>query len=332
MKIGTIGTGTIVETFLTAVQQVENVECTAVFSRKKDTGDTLANKYGVKQVYTDFNLLLSDENVNFIYIASPNSLHYDYALKALQSGKNVICEKPFTSTVEEIETLITLAKEKKLFLFEAITTLHLPNYNKIKEIISVLGDIKLVQCNYSQYSSRYDKLLAGEITNIFNPAFSGGCLADINIYNLHFVTGLFGKAKEIKYIANMAENGIDTSGIAILKYDNFVCECTGAKDSESPSFAIIQGTKGYIKLNGAVNRCPSFEIVIGDKIETYNEQKFSNRMVYELIDFENIYNNNDLEESYKLLDHSLKVIETAVLARKDAGIVFAADKASSKNK
>jgi len=325
MKIGTIGTGSIVETFLDAVQEVENVECTAVFSRKKETGEALAGKYNVKQIYTDFHLLLKDENVNFIYIASPNSLHYDYALKALQNGKNVICEKPFTSTIEETKTLINLAKEKKLFLFEAITTLHLPNYNKIKEKINSLGKLKLVQCNYSQYSSRYDKFLAGEITNIFNPAFSGGSLADINIYNLHFVTGLFGKAKEVKYIANIAENGIDTSGIALLKYDNFICECTGAKDSEGPNFAIIQGTKGYIKLNGAVNRCPSLEIVIDDKIETYNEQSFSNRMVYELIDFENIYNNNDLEESYKLLDHSLKVMETAVLARKDAGIVFAAD-------
>jgi predicted dehydrogenase len=252
-------------------------------------------------------------------------MHYEYALKALQSGKNVICEKPFTSTVAEVKTLINLAKEKNLFLFEAITTLHLPNYIKIKEKIGSLGQLKIVQCNYSQYSSRYDKLLAGEVTNIFSPAFSGGSLADINIYNLHFVIGLFGKAKEVKYIANIAENGIDTSGIATLKYDDFICECTGAKDSESPSFAIIQGTKGYIKLNGPANRCISFEVGIDNKIETYNEQKFSNRMVYELIDFENIFSNNDLEKSHKLLEHSLSVIETAVTARKDAGIVFAAD-------
>ena len=83
--------------------------------------------------------------------------------------------------------------------------------------MSSLGKIKLVQCNYSQYSSRYDKFLAGEIPNVFNPVFSGGALQDINIYNLHFVTGLFGKAKEVKYIANSAENGIDTSGIATIK-------------------------------------------------------------------------------------------------------------------
>lgn len=325
MKIGTIGTGLIVEEFLNAVREVENVECTAVCSRKEETAKVLANKYNVKQVYTDYNALFKDEDVNFIYIASPNSMHYEYALKALQNGKNVICEKPFTSTVKESERLVALAKEKNLFLFEAITTIHLPNYNKVKEKIELLGELKLVQCNFSQYSSRYTKLLAGEVTNAFNPAFSGGALQDINIYNLHFVTGLFGKGRVVNYSANTVENGIDTSGIVTLKYDNFVCQCTGAKDSNSPSFAIIQGTKGYIKINGPVNQCISFEVVIGDKVETYNEQKFSNRMVYEVIDFANMYHKNDLKKCYGLLEHSLNVVETAVMARKDAGIIFPAD-------
>lgn len=325
MKIGTVGTGVIVEEFLNAVKEVVNVECTAVYSRKEETARVLADKYNVKQIYTDYDVLIKDENVNFVYIALPNSMHYEYALKALQNGKNVICEKPFTSTVEEAKVLIDLAKQKSLFLFEAITTLHLPNYTKIKEHIEALGEIKLVQCNFSQYSSRYDRFLAGVVSNVFNPAFSGGALVDINIYNLHFVTGLFGKAKEVKYLANIAENGIDTSGISILRYDDFICECVGAKDSYSPSFAIIQGTKGYIKLNGTTNQCLSIEIGVGDKVKTYNEQKYSNRMIYEVIDFTTMYHNNDLKKCHELLDHSLSIVETVVMARKDAGIVFAAD-------
>lgn len=325
VKIGTVGTGIIVEKFLDAVNEVENVECTAVFSRKEESAGVLAAKYNVKQIYTDYNALLNDKNVNFIYIASPNSLHFENAFMALQNGKNVICEKPFTSTVEEIKILMDLAKEKKLFLFEAITTLHLPNYIKIKEKIGSIGKINLIQCNYSQYSNRYDKFLAGEVTNIFDLKFSGGALQDINIYNLHFVIGLFGKAKEVKYVANIAENGIDTSGVITLRYDDFVCECVGAKDSNSPGFAIIQGEKGYIKLNGPANQCLSFEIGFDDKVETFNEQKFTNRLVYELKDFINIYHNNDYKKCNKLLEHSLCVIETAVLARKDAGIVFPAD-------
>lgn len=326
MKIGTVGTGVIVEEFLNAVTEVENVNCVATYSRKQETASKLANKFNIKKTYTDYEALLNDKEIEFIYIALPNSLHYEYTLKALKAGKNVINEKPFTSTIEEAETLIKTSKEKKLFLFEAITTIHLPNYIKVRENLSKIGTIKLVQCNYSQYSSRYDRFLKGEFANVFTTKFSGGALYDINIYNLHFVTGLFGKAEDIKYFANIAPNGIDTSGIAILKYPNFICECTGAKDAESPSFVIIQGEKGYIKVNGPSNKCPSIEIKTKEGLENYNEQKYSNRMTYELIDFEKIFSEKDFEKCYELLNHSIKVIQTAVIARKDAQIVFEADK------
>ena len=325
MRIGTVGTGRIVDEFLHALKDVENTQCVAVYSRKEETAKKLADKHQIQKIYTDYNSLLSDENIDFIYIASPNSLHYDYALKALEKGKNVICEKPFTSTVKEGKKLVDLAKEKHLFLFEAITTLNFPNYEVIKESLKQLGTIKLVQCNYSQYSSRYDQLLEGEVTNIFNPLFSGGCLVDINIYNLHFVTGLFGKAKEVRYFANTAENGIDTSGIVILRYDDFLCTCTGAKDSESPSFIVIQGTKGYIKINTPPSKALSFEIKTEDQMKTYEQDNHLNRMTYEIRNFYKIYDTSDYQKCYELLEHSLKVIETAVEARKDAGIIFAAD-------
>lgn len=325
MRIGTVGTGRIVDEFLNALKDVENAQCVAVYSRKEETARKLADKHQVKRIYTDYNSLLSDESIDFIYIALPNSLHYDYALKALEKGKNVICEKPFTSTVQEAKKLVNLAKEKHLFLFEAITTLNFPNYEVIKESLSQLGAIKLVQCNYSQYSSRYDQLLEGEVTNIFSPEFSGGCLVDINIYNLHFVTGLFGKAKEVRYFSNKADNGIDTSGIVILRYDDFLCTCTGAKDSESPSFIVIQGTKGYIKVNTPPSRALSFEIKTKDQMKVYEQDTKINRMTYEIRNFYKLYQTKNYQKCYELLEHSLKVVETAAQARKAAGIVFTAD-------
>lgn len=325
MRIGTIGTGVFVETFLEAVSEVQDVECTAVYSRKEETARKLADKFQIRQIYTDVDAMLEDDQVDFVYVASPNSLHYEYTLKALQKGKNVICEKPFTSTIEESEEIMALAKKNRLFLFEAITTIHFPNFKRIKELLPTLGDVKVVQCNYSQYSSRYDKLMAGEVTNVFDPAFSGGSLVDINIYNLHFVIGLFGEPESVAYMPNKAANGIDTSGIALLKYNRFVSTCVGAKDSHSPSFAVIQGTKGYIKVGSSSNECTSFEMGIGEAVVTYNEQKSSNRMVYEVMDFEKTYRQGDLEKSRDWLEHSLRVMKTVVRAREDAGIVFPAD-------
>lgn len=325
MKIGTIGTGVIVDTFLSAVQEADHVKCTAVCSRKEENARRLADRYGVNKIFTDYDAMLADDDVEFIYIALPNSLHYEYAVKALIMGKNVICEKPFTSTVPEAKRLAEIARARKLFLFEAITTIHMPNYLKAKELLPSIGELKLVQCNYSQYSSRYDKLLAGEVTNIFDPAFSGGALEDINIYNLHFAIGLLGQPERVTYEANLADNGIDTSGIALLKFNNIVCSCTGAKDSVSPSFTVLQGTKGYIRLPGPPNECLSVEIGIGGQTETINEQDSGNRMIYEVRAFRDIYHRRDFGRCYELLDHSLHVVEASVAAREFAGIVFPAD-------
>lgn len=324
MKIGTIGTGFIVDTFMSGVKDNDDVEIIAMYSRKKETALPLATKYHIQKIYTSLPDLYNDNDIDFIYVASPNSLHYLQALDALYANKHVICEKPFTSTTKELEHLITVAKERNLFLFEAITNIHLPNYKKMKEYIKQLGQIRIIQCNYSQYSSRYDALLAGDVTNVFDPAFSGGALVDINLYNIHFVMHCFGIPNNVHYYANKHKNGIDTSGIAILQYDGFIAECVGAKDTKSTNIAQIQGEKGYILVDGT-NGCKHVDVYLGDKHESFNLQHNENSLYYEISDFRDCYINKDYPTCYKLLDYSLSVLKTIVSLRKDANIVFDKD-------
>lgn len=327
MKIGIVGTGFIVENFIESTKKIEEINCIAICSRKqsKEKAEKLMNNYNIKKHYFNFDDMAADREIDFIYIASPNSLHYNYALKALKNGKNVISEKPFTTTVEEAEKLAKIAKENNLFIFEAITTIHLPNYKEIKKNINKLGNLKMVQCNFSQYSSRYDEFLKGNSPNVFNSKFSGGSLYDINVYNIHFVIGLFGKPKEVYYYANISNN-IDTSGTAILIYDNFICECCGAKDSQSPSFGIIQGEKGYIKLDDSVSKCLKFEIeILKENSIQYNYQEIDDRMIYELKEFLNIYKNKNYNKAEELLNHTINVIDVLVNLRKSANIKFECD-------
>ncbi|MGG4130361.1 Gfo/Idh/MocA family oxidoreductase [Paenibacillus illinoisensis] len=327
MNIATIGTGSIVDAILSAINEVDGVKCTAIYSRKRETAEPLADKYGVQTIYTNLNELYTDPNVDFIYIASPNSMHYEQAYQALQHGKHVVCEKPFTSTAWEAQALIKLAREKNLFLFEAISNIHLPNYNKVEEQLSKLGNIRFIQCNYSQYSSRYNQLLAGETPNVFNPEFSGGALMDINIYNLHFVMKMFGSPETVSYTANRHTNGIDTSGVVVLKYPEFIAECVGCKDTTSMNFVLIQGEKGYIQVVGGANGCQEIKIQIGQEpLEMINVQAQSNWLYYEWEAFRNIYMNKDYTKCYELLSHSQSVMNILAEARKDAGIVFAADR------
>ena len=131
MKIGTIGSGEIVCKFLDGVSKTDGVSCEAVYSRSKEKGETLAAGYGVSKIYTQLEALMKDEQVDCIYVASPNSLHYEQTKMALEHGKNVICEKPFTTTFKKAKELVALAKDKGLFLFDAVPPSFLPNFKAV---------------------------------------------------------------------------------------------------------------------------------------------------------------------------------------------------------
>jgi len=313
MNIGIVGSGSIVERFIDSACQ-NSVNIHAIYSRntKSDRIDYMVNKYSIEKVYDDYEAMLADSAINFIYVASPNSMHYGYSLKALNGGKNVICEKPFTSTQAEVKHLYEVATANHLMIFEAIVNIHMPNYKLVKELLPKLGTIKGVQLNYSQYSSRYDAFRSGQMPNVFNTEFSGGALMDINIYNVHFTAGLFGLPQRFKYYANIAK-GIDTSGIAILEYPGFFASLTGAKDAESNNFAIIQGEEGALYIGNGSNGCEYLELKLNSEHRSikYNEQVQTNELFY--------------DRFKALCEYSIEIIGLVEQLRKGAGIEFAAD-------
>ncbi len=327
MKIAILGTGMIVKEAMAAIKQTDRWELAAIFARprSKDKGEALAAEFGVPKVYTDYDELLKDEEIDFVYVGLVNSAHYQYAKDALMAGKNVICEKPFTSTAAEAAELASLANEKKLFLFEAVTLLHLPNFAAVKENLTKIGRVRLIQANYSQYSSRYDKYLAGSVAPAFDPMLSGGALYDINIYNLNFIIALFGRPAAVDYFGHIGFSGADTSGAAVLRYGGFTAVSVGAKDSASPCFIIIQGEKGYIRVEGAPNELKSVEVCAEGEITRHENNKHAHRMVHEFEEFADVYEKGDFATMALWLTTSVQVMDAAELLRKSAGIKFAAD-------
>ena len=324
MRLGIVGAGNIVKWCLEALTMTENVCCEAICVLESDLelAKSYQSKFAINKIYTDFNLFLADPAIDFVYLGIPNKLHFSYAWKALQANKNVISEKPFTSNYDEALQLTNLAKDKKLFLFEAITTIYAPNVLLMKEHLSKIGQIKLVQSNYSQFSSRYNQYLAGQVHPAFDPAMSGGSLYDINIYNIHLSCFLFGMPEKIEYFCNKGFNGIDTSGVVVMQYPDFISVCTGAKDSASPSQTIIQGVNGYLKLASSPNIARSVEVVIDGDTQTLNENEFDNHMVYEMKAFNDMFSRQAYDECYKNLEHSLSVMKILTDARNKAGIIF----------
>lgn len=325
IRLGTIGSGVIVHSILDNVRITEGIRCVAVYSRTRERGEALAEEYGVSKVYTDVNDFLADEEINFVYIATPNLLHYEQTKKALQAGKHVICEKPFCTKAEQARELVQLAKEKGLFLIDAVPTSFLPNYEILKRELPRIGRIKLVMANYSQYSSRYDLVLKGEVPNIFNPMYAGGCLMDINFYNIYLNVALFGKPKRAVYYPNIYEGLTDTSGLMVMQYDGFISESAGAKDTWGVNFFQIEGEKGYIYIKNGSNGIAEVKVETKDSKEIFNEQESSDRWYYEVQNLTRMVLEDQYEAIYKKLDIMLDVIEVLESSRKAAGICFPGD-------
>lgn len=324
IRLGTIGSGFIVHNILDNVQRTEGICLEAVYSRSEEKGRALGAKYGTRKVYTNLDAFLQDDTVNFVYIATPNSLHYAQTKKALLAGKNVILEKPFCTKAADATELIQLAEARGLFLIDAVPTAYLPNLEILKRELPKIGNIKLVMTNFSQYSSRYDKLLQGDFPNIFNPEFGGGCLMDINFYNIYLNVALFGKPRKTVYYPNRFQDSIDTSGIVILQYDGFVSQNAGAKDTWGVNFVQIEGDRGYIYVSGG-NGLESIRVVTKNGEAVFNAQDDPDRWSYEVSRITELVLSNDRHTLRTLLDVTQDVMETLEDARLSAGICFPGD-------
>lgn len=178
MKLAILGSGKIVADFLTMAGDLPDTELVAIFGMEESIPkmEDMKNKYGIRKIYTVYEDCLKDTDIDTVYIGLPNHLHYSFTKEALLSGKNVICEKPFTIKLSEFTELKDISKKNNLILIEAITTRYLSNYLSIKESIHYLGGLKIIECNYSQYSSRYNAFKKGEVLPAFNPKAGGGSI------------------------------------------------------------------------------------------------------------------------------------------------------------
>ena len=328
MKIGSIGTGFITDWVMGSLVKYPENEYTAIYSRKEESAQTLKDKYNVKKVYTDLDAMLADEEIDCIYVASPNSLHYEHSIKAMKAGKNVICEKPFASNVKECEEMIRVSKETNTFLFEAITVPYNLNYKEIKNHLPKFGKVRIVECNMSQYSSKYDAYLANKNPNVFTAKYSGGALMDLGVYNIHYVYGLFGMPEDVQYFATLNEDGVDLGGVVIMKYPEFVATCVASKNSIGSTFTQIQGENGYIysDLASSLSKNVKVQIRKGEYQEIDLQEGCEHTHYYYAGEMLKMVQENDRARCDEMLNVSLDVMKIIEKCKESAGIVFDADK------
>lgn len=323
MNIATIGTSSITERFIDALGKTDALTFAGAFSRSADK----AKKLGAPRIFTDLEELARDKSIDVVYVASPNSLHFEQAMFLMEHQKHIICEKPMFSTSAELMEAFQRADEYGVFLFEAFRNLYTPNHHRLKAAIEKVGPIRHSFLQYMKYSSRYDNVLAGEEPNIFSPSFSGGALVDLGVYPISLAVSLFGKPDAVSAQVVKLSTGVDGSGSVLLDYGTHTCTAMFSKITNSSLPGEISGENGTIVLDHVA---PISSIEFTDRLSGEKEQlavsEEENDMMYEAEVIAAAIQSNDraVYEQYRSISEI--VIHITEEARKQNQIVYAVEK------
>ena len=318
IKFGIIGTNWISGDFVKSIQSVNECKVSAVYSRKKETAEEFIKKYRIEncEIFTNLDDMAKSNFVDAVYVGSPNSLHGKQSLICLENKKHVICEKPIATKMEDLRNMIEIAKKNGVVLMEAMKTTFFPNMFAIRENLHKIGAVRNIVLNYSQYSSRYDQLKKGEITNVFNPEFDGGSAFDLGVYPLYFVLSLFGIPKSYTGSNIFLSSGIDGAGTIILNYGDKIASISHSKITATNVSSEILGENGTIVIDH-ISTLDNVKIVMRngeEEILTIPQEK--NQMIYELKEFLSLIENGEIESKINTFEYSQKSVEILSKVRK----------------
>lgn len=246
IRWGILGPGKIANKFAQGLQTIPDATIQAVASRTLSRAQEFAEQYSARTSYGSYEELLADQSVDVVYVATPHSYHKDLVMQSIAAGKHVVCEKPMGINANEVEEMICAAREKGVYLMEALWTYHLPVWKKIKEWIDAgkLGDIRQFHADFSFKGSK------DLSTRLYNPDLAGGALLDIGIYPIVMAFWVFGKSPEnVASLASLESTGVDAQSSYLFQYDqgemailNSSFEVHGSKE------AVISGTEGRVRI------------------------------------------------------------------------------------
>ncbi|MEG1310641.1 MAG: Gfo/Idh/MocA family oxidoreductase [Romboutsia sp.] len=326
IKFGVIGSNFIVKNFLEASKYINDFELFAFYSRNFDTAKSFQDKYNIKHIYTNLDEMANNDEIDAIYIASPNSLHHSQAIKFLKNKKHVLCEKSLASNTSEVKNMFKVAKENNVLLMEAMRLTILPNFLQVKKNIYKIGKVRRYFANHCQYSSRYDQYKNGIILNAFKNELSNGSLMDIGVYCIHPLVSLFGKPNKVFSNAYMLDSGVDGQGSAIFKYNDMDALIMYSKISNSSIPSEIQGENGSIIID-KINKFSNVKLIYKDgSIEDLTTNQDENDMCYEINEFIGLIKSNQILSTLNTKENSITVMSLMDEIRSQICLTYPADK------
>ncbi|MFC7319587.1 Gfo/Idh/MocA family protein [Halobacillus campisalis] len=326
IRFGIIGTNFITNLMIEAGQHLEEFKLQAVYSRTQERADEFAEKHNIPTTYTKVEDLVKSKEVDAIYIASPNSFHFEHAIAAMKHGKHVLCEKPLASNEHEAARMIEAAKEHNVLLMEAVKSTLMPEFLSIKENLHKIGKVRRYVGNFCKYSSRYDAYREGTVLNAFNPEFSNGSLMDLGVYGIYPMVVLFGSPEKVQASGMALESGVDGEGSLLMKYEDMEAVVMHSKISHSYNPSEIQGEEGTIVIPNISEPRDVYIQYNDGSTENLSVPDEYPPMYYEIKEFIDLLQKGHKQSEVNSLENSLITSQIIRGARRQMGISYPADK------
>ncbi len=319
-KWGIIGTGRISNLFAEALKSLDAAQIYAVGSRSEAGSKSFASKWQVPKIYSSYDDVYSDRDVEIIYIGTPHNFHFKNVSDALNAGKHVLCEKPLTINAVQARTLVDLAREKGLFLMEAMWNRFQPWYSVVKQL---MDDGSLGELNHfkADLSFQFD---VGPEHRIFNPNLAGGALLDLGVYPIALASLFFGKPNEVLSVSHLHETGVDDQVSMIFKYASGATAELGCSSRYlSKNNATLHGSKGFIEIHGMIIRPEKITLYQQGKEPLIIETPYAlNAYQYEAQAVMEMLAQGAIEHPLMSLNESIEIMETMDLIRGQAGLIY----------
>jgi predicted dehydrogenase len=317
---GILSTGWIAHTFA-ADLVLDGHRVAAVGSRSLESAQAFAGEYGIPGAYGSYEELVADPAVDIVYVATPHSFHAQNAILALNAGKHVLVEKPFTLNAREAQSVVDLAASKNLLVLEAMWTRFLPHISRIREIIES-GQIGTVSAFIADHTQKLPTAPEHRMNNL---ELGGGALLDLGIYPISFASFLFGTPQHIESSATFSATGVDARVAAIFRYgDGQFANTYSALDASGRNIATILGSEGRIEIDKTWYSPTTFRVVNGDDeiVESYVSEVTGRGMQYQALEAERLIRAGEIGSTILSPAESVSIMQTLDDIRSQIGLVY----------
>ncbi len=321
IRWGIIGPGNIARKFADGLKAVPDAALVAIGSRDETRARTFAAQYGAAHAFGSYAELAEAPDIDAVYIATPHPHHAAPAMACLESGKAVLCEKPFTVNAPELEAVIARARARNVFLMEAMWTRFLPVMADVRAWIDSgrIGEPRLVQADFG---FRCGWNPAGRL---LNPNLAGGSLLDVGVYTISFASWVFGGRMPVQVsgAAHIGATGVDEQMAAVLRYDKGeLAALISAVQTATPHVATILGTAGRIQVGPPFWRATTASLTAGSDTETIERPHAANGYEYEAMEVGRCLRAGLSESPGMHLDESLQIMRIMDLLRGQWGLKY----------